>query len=128
MKFFLGTICALCGFLLAQTPETPVLKSAEKKTTTPTKPPAGPPAKITSSELKEFEGLPEERRKLIEIALTTARDSEWLPYKFGGSEPSDGGFDCSGAMYYVLRKAGLKTAEKVVAKPTPALHNGAAAN
>ena len=108
MKFFLGTLCALCGFLLAQPPETAALKPAEKKATAPTKPPAGPPAKIASLELKDFEALPEERKKLIEIALTTARDSAWLPYKFGGSEPGDGGFDCSGAMYYVMRKAGLK--------------------
>ena len=140
MKFFLGTLCALCGFLFAQPLETAAVKptadkptahkstagktadktagksadktTAEKpvteKATAPVKPPAGPPAKIESSELQEFATLPEERKKLIEIALTTALASEWLPYKFGGSEPGDGGFDCSGAMYYVLRKAGLK--------------------
>ena len=81
---------------------------AQPKETVAAREPAGPPAKISSSELAEFETLPDARKKLIEIALTTARDSSWLPYKFGGSEPSDGGFDCSGAMYYVLRKAGLK--------------------
>lgn len=68
----------------------------------------GKPAIITSSELKDFDLLPEKRRKLIELAITTAKDSPWLPYKFGGSSPADGGFDCSGAMHYVLRKAGLE--------------------
>lgn len=108
MKVFATAAIALCGCLSAQTPETTAPKPVAEKASVPIKPPAGPPAKISSSELKEFEKLPDERKKLIEIALTTARDSSWLPYKFGGSEPSDGGFDCSGAMYYIMRKAGLK--------------------
>lgn len=56
----------------------------------------------------DFDQLPEDRRKLIESAITVAKDSPWLPYKFGGSSPADGGFDCSGAMYYVMNKAGMK--------------------
>jgi cell wall-associated NlpC family hydrolase len=36
-----------------------------------------------------------------------ARDSPWLTYRFGGSDPKAGGFDCSGAMYFVMRKAAL---------------------
>jgi peptidoglycan DL-endopeptidase CwlO len=68
----------------------------------------GRPALISTSDLKDFEALPEERREMLEGAIATARDSPWLPYKFGGSEPSAGGFDCSGAMFYVMKKAGLK--------------------
>ncbi len=67
----------------------------------------GRPALIETSKLKEFESLPADRKKLIEGAIAVARDSPWLPYFFGGSDPKDGGFDCSGAMYFVLRKAGL---------------------
>ena len=67
----------------------------------------GRPALIETSQLTEFETLPEDRRKLIEGAIAVARDSPWLPYRFGGSAPTDGGFDCSGAMYFVMRKAGL---------------------
>lgn len=68
----------------------------------------GKPATLAADALKEFDGLPEDRRKLIATALATAADNPWLPYKFGGSAPSDGGFDCSGAMYFVLRKTELK--------------------
>jgi len=68
----------------------------------------GKPALIETSQLVEFESLPEDRKKLIEAAIATARDSPWLPYLFGGSDPKDGGFDCSGAMYYVMKKAGLE--------------------
>ncbi|MEO7097946.1 MAG: NlpC/P60 family protein [Luteolibacter sp.] len=65
------------------------------------------PARITTEELNEYESLPEDRRKLIEAALAVLNDSPWLPYLDGGAEPEAGGFDCSGAMYFVMRKAGL---------------------
>lgn len=67
----------------------------------------GQPARITTAVLEGFDNLPEDRRKLIERAIAVARDSPWLPYTTNGSKPADGGFDCSGAMYYVLRGAGL---------------------
>ena len=72
------------------------------------KSPHGKPALITTADLTDFESLPSDRKKLLEGAIAVARDSPWLPYKFGGSSPADGGFDCSGAMYFVMGKAGLK--------------------
>lgn len=67
----------------------------------------GKPAVISTADLKDFEAMPEDRRKLLEAAIAVARDSPWLPYTARGAKPSDGGFDCSGAMYFVLRQAGL---------------------
>lgn len=67
----------------------------------------GKPALITTGELREFDGLPEDRKKLIQKAIDVAKDSAWLPYKFGGSSPADGGFDCSGAMYFVMNEMDL---------------------
>jgi cell wall-associated NlpC family hydrolase len=67
----------------------------------------GKPAFIGTVELAEFDSLPDDRRKLIAGAIATARDSPWLPYTVRGAAPTDGGFDCSGAMYFVMRKAGL---------------------
>ena len=75
---------------------------------TPAKISYGRPALIETSKLAEFETLPADRQKLIEGAIAVARDSPWLPYLFGGSDPKDGGFDCSGAMYFAMRKAGLE--------------------
>jgi peptidoglycan DL-endopeptidase CwlO len=66
------------------------------------------PARIDSGELTGFAQLPDARRKLLETALAVAWDSPWLPYLAGGADPEDGGFDCSGAMYFILRKAGLE--------------------
>ncbi len=65
------------------------------------------PARIETAELEGIELLTESRRLLIEGALALARDSPWLPYRTGSADPGSGGFDCSGAMYFVMRKAGL---------------------
>lgn len=72
------------------------------------KSPHGKPALIATADLTDFDALPNDRKKLIEGAISVAKESPWLPYKFGGSSPADGGFDCSGAMYFVMNKAGLK--------------------
>ena len=62
---------------------------------------------LETSELRDFSKLGDARKKLIETAIATGKEVAGLPYKFGGNGPQDGGFDCSGAMYYILRKVGL---------------------
>lgn len=69
---------------------------------------SGKPALIATADLAGYEALPEDRRKLIRGAIAVARDSPWLRYTTRGADPSKGGFDCSGAMFFVLRKAGLE--------------------
>ncbi|MEO5917657.1 MAG: NlpC/P60 family protein [Luteolibacter sp.] len=96
MKLLLFSILLGVG-AVAQTPATePVVKASY-----------GRPALIATQSLREFESLPEDRKKLISEAIAVARDSAWLPYRFGASDPKDGGFDCSGAMYFVMTEAGL---------------------
>jgi hypothetical protein len=63
---------------------------------------------IAGSDLRGFAELPESRRELIGAALKAADEVAGMPYKYGGNGAAEGGFDCSGAMYHVLRKAGLK--------------------
>jgi len=67
----------------------------------------GKPAEIGSVDLRGFADLAADRRNLIEEAIAVRHDNPWLPYLFGGSTPAAGGFDCSGAIYFVLRGAGL---------------------
>ena len=66
------------------------------------------PAIIALEDLKEYPDLSPERKKLLKTALETAKKTRATVYKYGGSSPEQGGFDCSGAMYYVLQKEGLK--------------------
>ena len=65
------------------------------------------PAKIETAELSEFDTLSVTRKHLIQTALDLARDWPWLPYLAGSARPQAGGFDCSGALYFVMRKASL---------------------
>jgi len=67
----------------------------------------GRPALIATDELAGFDSLPADRRKLIAESIAVAKNASWLRYTARGARPSDGGFDCSGAMYYVMRLVGL---------------------
>ncbi len=66
------------------------------------------PISILTNELTEFGNLTEKRQRLITDSLQLVNTHGWLKYKFGSSEPQEGGFDCSGAMYYLLRKHGMQ--------------------
>ena len=65
------------------------------------------PATLETSDLKSFDALSPRRQALITKALKIRNDHPWLKYKFGSADPSQGGFDCSGAIYYLLRQLNL---------------------
>jgi len=69
------------------------------------KPAAAPNAAIAPEEILEFHAQPAGVRKLIESSLDLARQN--LAYTAGSADPANGGFDCSGFIYYVLRQYGL---------------------
>lgn len=85
----------------------PHVTSAQTVDSLPVKTSNGKPAIIATADLERFDLLPVDRRKLIQVAISLASGSPWLPYTAGGSLPADGGFDCSGAMYFVMRRADL---------------------
>lgn len=64
---------------------------------------------IDTSELKGFDELSESRQQLIKVAIAVGKEVAGMPYLYGGNGPKDGGFDCSGAIHYVLDKAGLNS-------------------
>jgi hypothetical protein len=66
----------------------------------------GPVATISSSEIVGFENYPAEVRQLLERALKLTTEN--LDYKYGSADPSSGGLDCSGFIYYVLSQGGMK--------------------
>jgi peptidoglycan DL-endopeptidase CwlO len=65
------------------------------------------PALLETSDLKDFSKLSEPRQKLIESAIKAGKDVAGMPYKYGGNGPKYGGFDCSGAMHYILHQVDL---------------------
>ena len=63
-------------------------------------------ATISPNEIKGYDKNPPEIRKMLETALAlTSRD---LKYTYGSADPENGGLDCSGFIYYVLRENGVK--------------------
>jgi cell wall-associated NlpC family hydrolase len=67
---------------------------------------AAPMATIKPEALREFAEQPAEIQGLIRSALALTEQN--LTYKYGSADPSAGGMDCSGFIYYVLGNAGYK--------------------
>jgi hypothetical protein len=69
---------------------------------TPAKKLHAPNATLMPNQIKGFENYPLKVQKLLTAALElTTRN---LTYKYGSDDPSAGGMDCSGFVYYVLKE------------------------
>ena len=74
--------------------------------------PSAPPeavshvATLAVSDLRDYEMQAPEVKRLLARALSLTTLN--LPYKYGSSDPKNGGMDCSGTVYYLLNEAGLK--------------------
>jgi len=68
---------------------------------------SNPPAvaSLDSGDIDDFETFPSGVRSLLEICLSLTKQN--LGYKFGSSDPTAGGMDCSGTVYHVLQAAGI---------------------
>lgn len=89
--------------------ETPSAKPLSEAISNPPiieKIPRAPAATIEASELTEFAALPAHVQQLITAALDLTKLN--LTYTYGSADPSAGGMDCSGTIYYLLRSQGLK--------------------
>jgi cell wall-associated NlpC family hydrolase len=82
---------------------TPEASQTPKPSASPKK--KGAPASISASQISGYDKYPENVRKMMETALDlTTRN---LDYKYGSADPTSGGMDCSGFVFYVLNQAGL---------------------
>jgi peptidoglycan DL-endopeptidase CwlO len=61
-------------------------------------------ASLRPQALQEFSEQPPQVQQLIRNAL--ALTHQQLSYRYGSADPSSGGMDCSGFIYYVLKNAG----------------------
>ena len=64
-----------------------------------------PNATIATGDIREFSAQPAGVKKIIESSLALAARN--LTYKYGSAEPEQGGLDCSGFVYHVLREHGF---------------------
>jgi cell wall-associated NlpC family hydrolase len=64
-----------------------------------------PNASLSPEQIKGFENYPENVKKFLSTALElTTRN---LTYKYGSDDPANGGMDCSGFVYFVLKQNGV---------------------
>ncbi|HEY3898580.1 MAG TPA: NlpC/P60 family protein [Chthoniobacter sp.] len=61
----------------------------------------GPDATVEPEEIAEFDAQPKRVQQLIRDAVDLTRLN--LTYTFGSADPDQGGMDCSGTIYYLLR-------------------------
>jgi len=72
----------------------------------PTPETTGQVATLAVSDLREYETQSPAVKQLLARALTLT--TLGLTYKYGSSDPKNGGMDCSGTVYYLLKETGLK--------------------
>ncbi len=60
-----------------------------------------------TAEVLRANGIPEAKARQIDNVITTALESMGSPYVWGGTGDGDGGFDCSGLIYYAYRQHGI---------------------
>jgi len=99
-----------------ETPQPKRKKSSPKPTPSPTPTPeesaspspssTGKVATVSPNEIEGYEKNPAPVRKLLDAALDLTRRN--LDYTYGSADPANGGMDCSGFIYYVLRENGVK--------------------
>jgi cell wall-associated NlpC family hydrolase len=91
------------------TPETKAAKPSSAAIGDPPitpKIPHAPAATIEPSQLADFAAQPVRVQELITAALDLTKLN--LTYTYGSADPSAGGMDCSGTIYYLFRLQGLK--------------------
>jgi len=105
---------------------TPKSKSRRKKTSptptpepeeTPTETPAPstseigtgkkgwPNVSLSPDAIEGFDKYPSKVRQILDAGLALAKEN--LTYTYGSADPSNGGMDCSGFIYYVLKQNGF---------------------
>ena len=87
-------------------PDEPTNSSMNSTTLAPLeKRSAAPDATLNASDLKEYPDCSPAVQRLIDAGLALTREN--LGYTYGSDDPANGGMDCSGTIYYLLRQAGI---------------------
>lgn len=86
---------------------TPTPSPSSTATATPEKGKRGAPnATLSPEAISGFENYPPKVQQLLNSALElTTRN---LDYKYGSADPTNGGMDCSGFVYFVLKQNGVE--------------------
>ena len=81
-------------------------QAADAESSAPSTPAPAATASIDPGEIEDFDAQPEAVRQLLTAALQLAKSN--LTYTYGSADPTAGGMDCSGTIYYLLRQRGFE--------------------
>ncbi|HWY50148.1 MAG TPA: NlpC/P60 family protein [Chthoniobacterales bacterium] len=85
----------------------PMIKRATSPSSSPITKKAGiPNAPTPVTEISDSKSYSPEVKRVIDLGLNLTTQN--LGYKYASAEPANGGLDCSGFIYYVLSKCGIK--------------------
>ena len=90
--------------------ETPSETAAETRAPSPPQPSAqgkkgAPNVSLSPDEIVGYENYPPKVRQILDAGLALTKQN--LGYTYGSADPANGGMDCSGFVYYVLRQNGF---------------------
>jgi len=81
--------------------ETPVPSSAERASGKK----ASPNVSLSPDQIEGYDSYPAKVRQILDAGLALTKEN--LGYTYGSATPADGGMDCSGFIYYVLKQNGF---------------------
>jgi cell wall-associated NlpC family hydrolase len=64
-----------------------------------------PNVSLSPEEIADYDSYPPKARQIIDAGLALTKQN--LGYSYGSADPANGGMDCSGFIYYVLRQNGF---------------------
>src|SRR6266478_1310906 len=95
--------------------ETPSETAAETPAPSPPQPSAqgkkgAPNVSLSPDEIVGYENYPPRVRQILDAGLALTKEN--LGYTYGSADPTNGGMDCSGSIYYLLTENGFKDAPR----------------
>jgi peptidoglycan DL-endopeptidase CwlO len=89
---------------------TPTPEPKESPSASPAETPAEgkkgwPNASLSPDQISGYEAYPEKVRQILDAGLALTKEN--LGYAYGSADPNNGGMDCSGFIYYVLKQNGF---------------------
>jgi peptidoglycan DL-endopeptidase CwlO len=90
--------------------ETPSPSPAEAPEASPTERPAAgkkawPNVSLSPEQIADYDSYPPKVRQILDAGLALTKEN--LGYTYGSADPANGGMDCSGFIYYVLKQNGF---------------------
>ena len=92
------------------TTPTPTPEPEESPSATPAETPASgkkgwPNASLSPDQIEGYDNNPPKVRQILDAGLALTKEN--LGYSYGSADPKNGGMDCSGFVYYVLKQNGF---------------------